>query len=143
MQTPAQPNTVGYVSSFVEIFVWVLTIPAYEALWELLCPSVNPYGWGYDLWYDGYAKKRVIGHKMGIISTMRVLHEQDTSAEGAGRTDNTKVEDKWKAVLAQERHYKRYLGVDLAAYSKTAIANSSWNGAVKGYLLPLQHRLPL
>lgn len=134
MQTPPQPGTIGYVSSFVEMFVWMITFPAYEALWELLCPSVNPYGWGYDLWYDGYARERVPGHKMGILSTVKVLHVQDATAEAGGRTDTSSVETKWAAVVAQERHYKQYLGVDLKKYSKTCVANSSWNGAVKGYI---------
>lgn len=134
MQTEAVVGTAGYVSSFVEIFVWVLTMPAYQALWELLCPAVNPYGWGYDFWYDGYARARVPGHKMGILSTVRVAHEQ-----GDERSDNAGVEDKWRAVLAQEKHYKRHLGVDLARYRNTLdLANTSWNGAVKGYL----HRPP-
>eukprot|EP01031_Cornospumella_fuschlensis_P036438 gene36438-44201_t len=48
MQIPAPASSSGYISSFVEIFAWVMTIPAYKALWELLCPSVNPYAWGYD-----------------------------------------------------------------------------------------------
>lgn len=138
MQTEALPGTAGYVSSFVEIFVWLLTLPAYEALWELLCPSVNPYAWGYDFWYDGYARGRVPGHRMGLLSSVVVRHEQNTAVDGAGRTDNTAVGDKWKAVLAQERHYKQHLGVDLRHFrDHLDIANTSWNGAVKGFLLPL------
>lgn len=80
MQTsPIIPNTIGYISSFVEIFVWLMTIPAYITLWELLLPSINPYAWGYDFWYDGYAmyNNKVIGHKMGIASNMIVIHEQN------------------------------------------------------------------
>jgi hypothetical protein len=73
MQREAQAGTEGYVSTFVEIFAWVLTVPAYEALWQLLHPFTNPYGWGYDFWYDNYAAARVPGHKMGIISTLQVM----------------------------------------------------------------------
>ena len=69
MQTAAVAGTEGYVSSFVEMFAWVLTLPAYTAVWDLLWPHINPYGWGYDFWYDGYAKQRVMDHKMGIAST--------------------------------------------------------------------------
>lgn len=51
MQTEAPAGTEGWVSTFVEMFAWVLTMSAYEALWELYYPSLNPYGWGFDLWY--------------------------------------------------------------------------------------------
>lgn len=135
MQTPAQPNSEGYVSNFVEIFVWVMTMPAYKVLWELLYPAVNPYAWGYDFWYDGYAAERVVGHKMGIIATMKVTHEQNADDPTQGRTDNTAVNVKWNAVLAQERHYKKYLNVNLNKYrSHMRIANTSWNGAVQSYI---------
>ncbi len=140
MQAPAAPNSEGYISSYLEIFAWIMTMPAYEALWELLYPSVNPYGWGHDFWYDGYAKKRVPGHKMGIASTVVVVHDQNERIVGAGRTDNTKIEDKWNAVLAQERHYKQYLGINLAQIRKNLdLSNSSWNGAVKGLIPKLQY----
>lgn len=140
MQTDPQPNTIGYISSFVEIFAWVTTMPAYKALWDLLCPEVNPYAWGYDFWYNGYARDVVTGHKMGIASMFQMHHEQDTSATGAGRTDNTKVEDKWNAVIAQERHYSKHKNIKLTYYRKNFdIANSSWNGAVKAYLHKCPH----
>ncbi|RYH23439.1 hypothetical protein EON65_17800 [archaeon] len=135
MQTPAPVTSAGYISSFVEIFAWMMTIPAYTALWELLCPSVNPYAWGYDFWYNQYARDTVSGHKMGITNQYALVHEQDTSDTGLGRTDNTKVEVKWNAVLAQERHYKQYKNIPLQKYRKTFdIANASWNGAVKGLM---------
>ncbi len=82
MQRPAIEGTEGYVSSFVEMFCWVLRFNAYKALWELLYPSVNPYGWGYDFWYDYYGKTHVAGHRMGIASRVEVKHEQDFGAPG-------------------------------------------------------------
>lgn len=135
MQIPAPPTTAGHVSSFVEIFAWVMTIPAYTALWELLCPWVNPYAWGYDFWYNGHAQATVPGHKMAITNVFTLVHEQDTGKEGLGRTDNTKVEVKWNAVLAQERYYRQHMAIPLQAHRKRFdIANTSWNGAVKGYI---------
>ena len=134
MQTPAQPNTEGYVSTFLELFAWVMTIPAYEALWHLLYPSINPYGWGYDLWYDNYAKRRVVGHKMGVVSAVRALHRQDLAI--ANRTDDTSPDTKWKALVFQERHYQTYYGITLHKYRETMdLKNMSWNGAVVDYLL--------
>ena len=136
MQREPAPGTEGYISNFVEIFAWVMTVPAYKALWDLLCPHVNPYAWGYDFWYNGYAGQRVSGHRMGIVSSVRVQHEQGGSGPGEqGRTDNTAVKVKWNAVLAQERHYRKFRGVDLAGRrNRLDIANTSWNGAVTGYL---------
>ena len=67
---------------------------------------------------------------MGIVSSIKVKHVQ-----GDERTDSAKIEQKWNAVLAQERHYNKHLGVNLARIRKNLdIVNGSWNGAVKGYL---------
>jgi hypothetical protein len=131
------PPIAGYHSSFVEIFAWMLTLPGYQALWNLLSPSVNPYAWGYDFWYNGYAKALLTEkiHKMGITTDYQIYHEQDTSSKGLGRTDQTSFNEKWNAVLAQERHYSKYLKIPLSYYRKhLEISNTSWNGAVKGYL---------
>ena len=139
MQTPALPGTDGYISNFVEIFVWVMTMPAYTALWELFYPAVNPYAWGYDFWYDGYAADHVPGHKMGIVASQMVRHVQNADDPELGRTDNTDIKVKWNAVLAQERHYKLHYGVNLNYYrTHLRIDNTSWNGAVRG-LIPKQH----
>lgn len=130
LQTEARPGTEGYVSTFVELFVWLMTMESYQALWELLYPHVNPYGWGYDFWYNGYAKLKVKNHKMGIVSTVKVKHEQ-----GGERTDSASVEQKWNAVLAQERHYMKHANINLGKIRKNLeIVNGSWNGAVRGYL---------
>lgn len=115
-----------------------MTVPAYNALWELLYPEVNPFAWGYDFWYNGYAGEHVPGHKMGIASNIIVLHEQimdDHDNSNRGRTDTAKVSTKWNAVLAQERHYAQHRQISLQNYRKHLdLANTSWNGAVKGYL---------
>lgn len=130
MQKEAQPGTAGYVSYFVELFAWVMTVPAYQALWELLYPTVNPYGWGHDFWYDCYASDRVIGHKMGIVSVIKVEHEQGSS----GRTDNTAVNVKWGAVKTQEKVYKAHFGISLTKCREKNIPDA-WDGAVKGHLV--------
>jgi hypothetical protein len=110
-----------------------MTYSAYKALWELFYPALNPYAWGYDMWYNGHAKQTVVGHRMGIASSIVVFHDQDM--EKGGRTDNTKVSVKWNAVIAQERHYEKYKNFKLSYYRKNLdLANTSWNGAVKGYL---------
>lgn len=116
MYREAQAGTEGYVSVFVELFAWIMTVPAYHALWDLLYPSVNPYGWGYDFWYDQYALLRVKGHKMGIISTIKVNHEQDFSSPNGGRTETATVDEKWSAVLEQEKVYLSHFGVNLKKY---------------------------
>ena len=135
MQRMPIPNTVGYISTFVEIFAWIVTPLAYKALWDLLYPSVNPYGWGYDMWYDNYGLMTVPGHKMGIVSVIEVKHEQDFTAPNGGRTETASMNDKWLAVLQQEGFYKRYMNIDLKKCRKVSrMSNSSWNGPVLGYL---------
>lgn len=134
MQTDAIPGTEGYISIFIEFFAVMFTFPAYEAFWELLFPFINPYGWGYDFWYDGYAKIKVQNHKMGILSNFEILHDQGVSIND--RTDNTDIKDKWNAVITQEKHYLRYKDVNLAKIRNNIdLSNSSWNGAVKGFLM--------
>ncbi len=135
MQEPPLEGTVGYVSNFVELFAWMVTMSAYQALWELLYPSVNPYGWGYDFWYDNYARTRVTGHKMGILSSVQVVHEQDLSASGRGRTESATVAEKWQALRNQEGVYLTHFKVNLKKYrEKLRLSNATLTGAVTGYL---------
>ena len=139
MPPPQGGTSPGYVVSFIEIFAVVLTMDAYTALWELLCPSVNPYGWGYDLWYNNYAKARVKGHRMGIISKFLIHHEQPMGSDGTSqaRSDNTKFEDKWKALVSQERFAQHHYGQHLHRFRETLdLKNMSWNGAVLDLLTP-------
>ena len=65
MHWSAVPGTNGYVSLLVELFAWMGTVSAYEALWEILYPSVNPFGWGHDFWYPQYGLANVPNHKTG------------------------------------------------------------------------------
>eukprot|EP01038_Epipyxis_sp_PR26KG_P013597 gene13597-18251_t len=132
MQAKAYPHTDGYISTFVEMFAWVMTISAYTSLWELLCPHVNPYGWGFDFWYNGYAMINNPNHKMGIVSTIYTKHEQ---GDELGRTDNTDINKKWDSVLKQEKHFRMYKNIDLTKIRKGLdLSNSSWNGATKGII---------
>jgi hypothetical protein len=134
LQAPPQPGTVGYESVFVEWFSWVMTVDAYEILWELLAPTVNPYGWGYDLWFNNYAKM-FIANKMGIVSAIRTKHEQDFGAFNGGRTETASIDTKWAGVMRQEKDYRDHFGVNLRKCRQSlGLSNSSWNGAVVGYL---------
>ncbi len=131
MQAEPLKGTEGYVTSFIEFFACIMTIPAYTAFWELLYPSVNPYGWGYDFWYDNYAKSKVYGHKMGIISSLSITHIQGKE----GRSEDAKTDVIWKAVLAQELIYKSHFNIDLNNYRKNMnLKNTSLTGAVSEYL---------
>lgn len=130
LQRLAVPGTAGYLPLFIEMFVWMMTPLAYECLWELLQPQVNPYGWGYDFWYHGYASGRVhmeglssphtvsspdgLPHKMGIVSIMTALHDQNTTE--FVRTDNESPINKWKALKAEEILFERSYNVPLAKY---------------------------
>ena len=89
--------------------------------------------------YDNYAKRRVLGHKMGIISNVKVFHKQDLTK--TNRTDNTNPDEKWKALVLQERYYQTHFLVTLHKYRETMdLRNTSWNGAVVSYLKVPQDR---
>ena len=98
-----ESGTVGLKTNFVEIFAYVMTIPAYTALWQLLYPSINPYGWGYDLWYDCVAKKGNFNHSMGVISVYSATHQQ-----GDVQADNSGWEAKHDAMIKQEKYFAEY-----------------------------------
>lgn len=145
MYTKPVEGIEGYESSFVEMFAWVMTIESYGWLWELLIPSVNPYGWGYDLWYNNYAKHRAVNsrHKQGIATSFTTVHDQslesrDDGKSGAttGRSENATVGEKWKAKNDQEKYFHVFHGYNLNKAS-LEIKNHEWNGAVLGYLHPV------
>ena len=130
MSEKPQEGNSGYITCWLEMFAWVMTMPAYTALWDLLYPSVNPYGWGHDFWYDRYAREHVRGHRMGIISSYVVKHVQ-----GEGRAEGSKTGEIWEAVLQQEKVYLSHFGIDLKNHRQNmALKNSSLFGAVHGYV---------
>jgi len=136
MQAPPPAHSPGYVSSFIEVFAVIMTHDGYQALWELLCPEINPYGWGYDMWYHNYAKSRILNHKMGIVSKYFVKHEQ-VMVEGMakGRSDQTNVSVKWKALIDQERYYQHHYGTRLHRFRETLpLKNLTFLGPVMGLL---------
>ena len=70
---------------------------------------------------------------MGIISSIKARHNQDLKK--MIRADNHSIEHKWKALIQQENFYNKFYGINLKKYrEKLALNNSSWNGAVTGYL---------
>lgn len=132
MQALPVNGTLGYRTCFLEIFACLFTREAYRALWSLISLE-NPFGWGYDLWYDGFARRRVQGHAMGIVSIFSASHIQNTG--GIFRTDNVSDKEKWQAVVNQEKHFEKYLNIPLRTYRrKMRIRGKGWDGAVVGYL---------
>ena len=116
MQAKPKQGTIGIRTSFLEFFACIMTIPSYTSLWKLLFPSINPYGWGYDLWYNCVAKQDNPHHAMGIISIYTAVHDQDlTKTE---RTDNASAATKWKALLQQEKFYARHYRISLSKCRK-------------------------
>lgn len=136
MQKPPISSTfIGYYTSYLELFAVIYTIPTYQLLWNLLCPSINPYGWGYDLWYACYAKKSLIYYSIGIINKYTAHHIQNISINGVNRADNTSFKVKWKAVLEQEKHYALHYKVLLRKCRvRMKLRSGDWDGAVLGVL---------
>lgn len=114
MQTPGENGTDGHITSFLSINAWLMTMRAYRALWELVHPSLNPDGWGYDLWFDLYAKSRIGNHKMGIITSCRA----EAVASPAEQDTLRSPQIKWSEQLKQEKYYENYYGVSLKDYRK-------------------------
>ena len=111
MQAKPKKGSVGMRTTFLEFFACVMTIPAYTSLWKLLFPAINPYGWGYDLWYDCVALQDNPHHAMGLVSIYTAVHDQDLNK--TERTDNATVATKWKALLQQEKHYAHHYRLNL------------------------------
>ena len=133
MQSEKIPGKEGFITVFLELFAWVMTIPAYDIFWKLLTPSINPYGWGYDLWYYNFAVQRLPNHKMGVITSVRAYHDQNLTK--AQRTDNTHADQKWRAVRRQEAYFKRFHNVILKGFKPdTNSLISTTSGVAIGYI---------
>lgn len=119
-----QQNTVGCLAPFLELFVYIMTAEAYSALWDLVLPEINPYGWGYDVWYDGYASERVAGHRMGVIYEYSVTHgnaeslssKRRSKALAAQRVDLVSQQVKMAAMLAEEDYFRSELKIELTSF---------------------------
>jgi hypothetical protein len=125
MQTPAVGDVdsegravEGHITSFLAVHAWLMTMDAFKALWELCYPHLNPYGWGYDLWYDTYANSRVTGHKMGIITTAtsESLDLPPPKVVKSKKEEGDAALAKWQQQLAQEEYYGKYYNVPLKQY---------------------------
>ena len=115
MVEPPISGTVGFVVAFAELFAWVMTAKAYSLLYELLLPAVNPYGWGFDNWYDGYARLRYPETRLCIASELMVIHLPPNRFPNGSAIleDGTPRTEKINALRRQERYFRDHLGVDL------------------------------
>lgn len=128
MNEKALYGTAGYVVKFIEMYAWIMTNAAYRALWELLVPEINRHGWGYDYWYDGYAKTRVLGHKMCMISPIVTKHMVQNRSLNA---DNTTGLVKMRGLRDQERFFLLNRSVDLFAKSVEDKSQTTWVGDLR------------
>jgi hypothetical protein len=77
----------SYLCLFIQIYIHLRIHNKYTYGFDIfivmtynLYPYLSLYIYIYR--YDNYARKHVPGHKMGIISTIKVKHEQDLSTGG-------------------------------------------------------------
>jgi hypothetical protein len=119
----------GYSSVFVELYAWVMTLQGYSLFWELLSPSLNSHGWGYDWWYYGYAYSRLNqSNFMGVTTDYTVVHLQ-----GFEQTDKTSEDVKRDGLMKQEVYYFKHLHIPLRRFSGR-FRNDSLVTAINGYL---------
>eukprot|EP01041_Mallomonas_annulata_P005701 gene5701-11495_t len=112
MTLPAKEGTAGYIVRYIEIYACLFTMTAYEAFWELISPITNIYGWGQDVWYDGYARqiKAIPNHKMCIISIQTAIHAIGNRTKNADKTSRIL---KIKAFRAQEDYFLNKYNINL------------------------------
>ena len=127
------PGTAGCLTNFIEMFAYILTVPAYNFLWDLFDPVNNPYGWGYDMWYSEYARSRYPLHKMGVINVYAVTHGDINKKQI--RADAADQSVKLLALKKQEEYYTNTLGIPLMNY------NQLINNTNRGYVQELRNEL--
>ena len=115
----------GWLSEFVEIYVYLMTARAWELLWSLLHPATNPYAWCYDFWLPKLGRQELakdgLVYRQGVVSSVGTEHLQ-----GVVRADNAGTKAKWAAAMEQERFYKKYLGIDLKRFRQMkAVVNGT------------------
>lgn len=155
--TSSNKVAIGVISSFVEIYSCIYKRQAWEALWQLLHPSTNPYSWGYDFWYPAYAKQYLSkhfytngnrkaemllqynGHKLhdhsgdiGLQYKQAVISSIITShKQGDVRADASSESKKWSSVQMQEKYYSKYKNIPLKRYRRDfVLANKTATGAI-------------
>ena len=157
---------VGWLSSFIEIYSCMYTRQAWEAFWQLLHTTTNPYAWGYDLWYAAHAKayfnqhyypdgsevrvgsrtqqnlhsgQQRMPYRQGIVATVQSRHIQ-----GHSPTDNS--QGKWNGVMKQEVFFSKFKGTPLKKYrGMFTLRNLTSTGAIVGPLgaVPVKLKLPV
>jgi hypothetical protein len=126
---PESKSIAGYHTVYAELFAWVMTMRGYHILWDLLSPNLNPYGWGYDWWYYGYAQMLLnTTDIMGVTSDYKIMHVQGTE-----QTDNTPKEQKRDGLHLQETHYMRNLHIPLKKFGED-YESESLKTAITGHL---------
>jgi len=104
-------GTAGCLFPNLEMFAYIMTQDGYSALWDLILPDINPYGWGYGYWYNGYATHINPYHKMGVISIFEVIH---THAFGGSKADSASNTKKLKCMYSQESYFKKNYNISLS-----------------------------
>ena len=147
MRKKPKPGSEGFIVQYIEIFAVIMSSFAYKHYWELLLPDINPYGWGPDIWYDGYTKYKIkslenntfidnktteLYHKMCIISSMTVRH---MIANRTFNADNTHRDIKMMAFRNQEKYFLIHHNIDLYLLSVEDKKYSNRNSLTVGRIV--------
>merc|ERR1712032_706256 len=70
----------GRITNFVEPQAMFFTASAWACWWDLIDTAHNQIGWGLDIWFYGYCRRRVRDFRMGIVDSMSAAHRSQLSS---------------------------------------------------------------
>jgi len=109
-QTPENSTQIGRFVNMIEIQAVAFDINAWQCFYELI-DTEYPSGWGLDVWFWHRCinSGRIQEGKMGIIDTMKIVHNPFhlSTTNGADR-------DPMQLVLEQMHHWANERGIQLS-----------------------------
>lgn len=96
----------GHKTQVIEIFATLFTLSAWSCWWNLLQPSLNSVGWGYDRCMYNFCKQYDSDFSMGIATGIVAVHGSDrlfySLSSGAPPSDPQAEVQRWLNVTKHE-----------------------------------------
>lgn len=65
---------IGHVTNTLEIFAALFTIEGWKCWYDMMDPTINAAGWGYDEYIQSYCSRTIPGFKIGVLDCMEATH---------------------------------------------------------------------